>query len=169
VGATGRTRRMRALAAAGVLAAGLIVAACGPAEDPPPPGCPTAPPDAAASTILNRTNADRAARGLGALEWNARLACLAQEWSEIQAGNGALSHRNLGAVINSPGFGAYAGLAENVFVGPPSVDGNAIHTAWMNSPPHQNNIMGNYDSIGFGWARDGGGRIFATENFGRHK
>lgn len=159
---------MRAMAVAGVLAAGLIAAACGPAEDPPPPGCPTAPPDAAASAILNRTNADRAARGLAGLTWNARLACLAQEWSAIQAANGALSHRNLGAVITSPGFETYAALGENVFVGPGTVDGDAIHGAWMNSPSHQNNIMGNYDSIGFGWAKAGDGRIFATENFGRH-
>jgi uncharacterized protein YkwD len=152
-----------------VIALGLLIAACGPAEDPPPPGCPTTPPDPIAATVLNRTNADRGARGLGALAWNARLACLAMEWSSIQAGRGALSHRDLAGVINSPGFGAYAGLAENVFVGPGNVGGDAIQGAWMNSPGHYNNIMGNYDSMGFGWAKSGDGRLFATENFGRHK
>ena len=169
MGARGKTRRMRVSAAAAVIALGLLAAACGPAEDPPPPGCPASPPDPIAATVLNRTNADRGARGFGALAWNARLACLAQEWSGVQARNAAMGHRDLGAVIASPGFGAYAGLAENVFVGPASVDGNAIHNAWMGSLPHFNNIMGNYDSIGFGWAKSADGRVFATENFGRHK
>jgi uncharacterized protein YkwD len=161
---------MRVSAAAAVIAVGLLAAACGVQEDPPPPGCPGAPPDPIAATVLNRTNADRGARGFGGLSWNARLACLAQEWSAVQAGNGTMAHRDLGAVIASPGFGAYSGLAENVFVGPGSVDGNGIHGAWMNSPPHFNNIMGNYDSMGFGWAKTGdNSRLFATEYFGRHK
>lgn len=153
-----------------VVALALLVAACTPAgEDPPPDGCPDGPPDPIASTVFNRVNADRGAAGLGGLNWNPRLACLAMEWSQVQARNGAMSHRNLGETISSPGFGSYAGLAENVFVGPGSSDGNMIHNAWMASPSHRDNIMGNYDAIGFGWARSGDDRLFATENFGRHR
>jgi len=157
--------------AGALVAMGLLVAACGaagPGEEAPPPGCPTAPPDPIASTVFNRVNADRGANGLGGLDWNARLACLAGEWSGVMAQNGAMSHRDLGAAINSPGFGAFNGLAENVFVGPRTADGNMIHGAWMASPSHYANIMGSYDSIGFGWAISGDGRLFATENFGRH-
>ena len=163
-----RTTRRRMALISVVVALGIAAAACGPAEDPPPAGCPGSPPDAITSTIVNRVNSDRAARNLGGLAWNARLACLASEWSNYMAGRGTLVHRNLSATINSPGFGAYSGLAENIFVGPSNMDGNTIHTAWMNSPPHYNNIVGNYDSIGVGWARGPDGRIWATENFGRH-
>ena len=153
---TGHQRRRRALLAAGAVALGAVVAACGP-PDPPPPGCPTTPPDAVSSTVLNRVNADRGANGLGGLSWNARLACLAQEWSGVMAGRGALVHRDLGATIRSPGFESYARLGENIFVGPGGVDGNAMHNAWMASPPHRANILGDYDAIGVGWPRAGRG------------
>lgn len=164
-----RTHRRSALVGV-VVALGLAAAACGPAApaEAPAPGCPGGPPDAITSTIVNRVNADRGARGLGGLSWNARLGCLANEWSNVMAGNGSLTHRNLSATINSPGFESYAGLGENIFVGSGNLDGNTIHSAWMGSPPHYENIVGNYDSIGVGWARSGDGRLWATENFGRH-
>lgn len=163
-------RRARAMLAGTVVALGVLAAACGPAvvDDPPPPGCPTSPPDAMASTILNRVNADRGANGLGGLSWNARLACLSAEWSGVMAGRGGLAHRDLNATIRSPGFGAYAGLAENVYQGPSSADANGIHSAWMNSAGHRNNILGNFTQFGFGWVRGGDGRLWATENFGRY-
>ena len=84
------------------------------------------------------------------------------------AGQGRLVHRNLSATITSPGFESYTGLAENIFVGPGGVDGLAIHNAWWNSPTHRANIMGNYDAFGAGYARGADGRLWATENFGRH-
>ena len=172
MGASARKQRRRAALAGAVVAMAVLGAACGPVgvgEDPPPDGCPGGPPDPVASTVYNRTNADRGAEGLGGLDWNARLACLSMEWSGVMARNGAMAHRNLADVINSPGFGSYSGLAENVFVGPASADGDMIHNAWMGSPSHHANIMGSYDSMGFGWATSGDGRLFATENFGRHK
>jgi uncharacterized protein YkwD len=172
MGAVGKQigrRRRRALLAAGALGLGILAAACGPVDaTPPPPGCPTSPPDAITSTILNRTNGDRAARGLSGLWWNARLACLASEWSNYMASTGQFRHRDLGATIRSPGFEDYASLAENILVGPGSMDGNAIHDAWMASPGHYANIVGNFDSIGIGIARGADGRLWATENFGRH-
>lgn len=162
-------RRARALLVGLVLVMGMLVAACGPAEDPPPAGCPASPPDPIASTVLDRVNADRAARGLGGLAWNARLACLATEWSGVMASQGSLVHRDLAAAISSDGFGSYASLAENIFVGPGTSDGNMIHDAWMASPSHYANITGNYDSLGLGWAKSGDGRLWVTENFGRHR
>lgn len=162
-----RTRRARASLAVAVVALGVVAAACT-GEAPPPPGCPTAPPDAITSTIFNSANADRQANGLGTLGWNARLACLASEWSQVMAGEGRLVHRDLGATIRSPGFESYTGLAENIFVGPGSVSGASIHGAWMGSPSHRSNIFGPYDSIGVAYTRGPDGRLWATENFGRH-
>jgi uncharacterized protein YkwD len=148
-----------------VVALAVTTAACVPDA---PPGCPTSPPDALSSTILNRVNADRGAAGLGGLAWNARLACLASEWSAVMASNQSLTHRDLNATIRSPGYESYAGLAENIFVGHHGISGDAMHGAWMNSPHHRDNIMGPYDSMGFGWAESGDGRLWATQDFGRH-
>jgi uncharacterized protein YkwD len=168
---TERTRRQRGLGvlAAAVLGLGILAAACGPVDQTPaPPGCPANPPDPLTQTILNRTNGDRSGQGLPALFWNARLACLADEWSRYMRDTGQFRHRDLNVTIKSPGFEDYAGLGENILVGPSGMDGNAMHTSWMNSPAHQANIMGNYDTIGVGYARGSDGRLWATENFGRH-
>jgi len=166
-----RTRRRRGLGVlvAGVLVLGILAAACGPVDQTPaPPGCPADPPDPITQTILNRTNGDRSGEGLPALFWNARLACLADEWSRYMRDTGSFRHRDLSATIRSPGFEGYAGLAENIMVGPGNMDGNSIENTWLNSPPHLANIMGNYDTIGIGFARGADGRLWATENFGRH-
>ena len=166
-----RRRRSRGLGVlvAGVLALGALAAACGPVDQTPaPPTCPTSPPDPITQTVLNRTNGDRAGQGLPGLYWNARLACLADEWSRYMRDTGNFRHRDLGATIKSPGFEDYAGLAENILVGPGTMDGNAMESMWINSPPHYANIMGNYDTIGIGLARGTDGRLWATENFGRH-
>ena len=157
------------LLAAGLLTLALGASACGLYDAAPaPPGCPTAPPDPIATTILNRTNADREARGLGSLWWNARLACLAKEWSDHMAATGQFAHRDLNGAIHSPGFEDYAALAENILVGPGTMDGNAIHAAWMNSSGHYANIVGNFEAIGIAVSRGADGRLWATENFGRH-
>jgi uncharacterized protein YkwD len=160
-----RKRTKAGVLAAAVVALGITAAACGPA---PASNCPGAPPDVITSTIYNRVNGDRAAWGLRGLGWDPQLRCLAQEWSESMAIRKQLVHRDLGAVITSPGYESYMGLAENIFVGPASVSGDTIHNAWMNSAGHRANILGNFDSIGIGWATTDDGRLYATENFGRH-
>ncbi len=163
-----KQRRVRAVLAAAVLTLAVTAAACGPAEAPPPPGCPSAPPDAMTSSLLNLTNASRAAHGQPALDWNARLACLAGEWSSVMAGGRGLAHRDLNAAIRSPGFESYGSLAENIFVGPGGISPDAVHTAWWNSEGHRNNIIGDVDAIGIGWAKSPNGQIWITVNFGRH-
>jgi len=163
-----KKRRARGALAAVVLAFAVVAAACGPTEAPPPPGCPTAPPDAITSTLLNLNNATRQLWGKPTLAWNARLACLADEWSGVMAGGRGLVHRDLNATIQSPGFESYASLGENIFVGPNGMDPAGIYSAWCNSPPHLNNILGNYDSVGIGWATSPNGQLWVTQNFGRH-
>ena len=159
-------RKAYAALACVVLGLGAFGAACVP--EAPAPGCPTGPPDAITSTIYNGVNGVRRANGLGGLGWNARLACLATEWSGVMAGQGRLAHRDLQATIYSPGFETYTGLAENVYVGPGGSSGDMIHNAWVNSPGHYGNIVGPYDAFGAGYARGADGRLWATENFGRH-
>jgi len=162
-----RKRRL-ALLATVVLGIALVGAACG--EPPPPPAhCPTGPQDAITSTIYSRTNIDRKViANYGPLWWDAGLACNAQDWANAMASSGNFSHQNLGGLIRTSGYSNFASLGENILVGPGGMTGDAIHVAWMNSPGHYANIMGWYDSIGIAIAYGPDGRVWATEEFGRH-
>ena len=77
-------------------------------------------------------------------------------------------HQNLGGLIRTGGYSNFASLGENILVGPGSMTGDDIHVAWMNSPGHYANIMGWYDTIGIAIAHGADGRVWATEEFGRH-
>lgn len=162
------TRRRSVVLATAVLVLAILAAACGPLEAPAPPGAPTAPPDAITATVYNRTNADRAAQGLGALVWNARLAGLAGEWSAHLADSHQFVHRDLRSVLDWPGYEAYAALGENILVGPGGINGDQMQDAWLASPSHRANVMGNYDSIGVAIAYGDDGYVRAVANFGRH-
>jgi len=162
------TRRRSVVLATVVVAFAILAAACGPVEAPPPAGAPGAPPDAITATVFNRTNADRAAQGLGELVWNARLAGLAGDWAQYLADTHQFFHRDLATVIESPGFESYASLGENILVGPEGIDGNQMEDAWLASPSHRANIMGNYDTMGVAIAYGNDGKIRAVVNFGRH-
>lgn len=163
-----RRSRRRLVIGALVIASAVLVAACGPSAAPPPAG-PSAPPDAVTATIFARTNADRAAAGLAPLAWDARLAGLAAEWAQHLSDVQQLRHRDLAATIRSPGYEGYAALGENILVSPQAVDGNAMQDAWLSSPSHKANIMGNYDSIGVGLAHGSDGSVRAVANFGRSR
>lgn len=164
----GSAVRRRSVLVTVVLALAILAAACGPTEAPAPPGAPTSPPDAITATVYNRTNADRAAHGLAALSWNARLASLAGEWAQYLADTHLFVHRDLASAIDSPGFESYASLGENILVGPSGINGDQMENAWLASPSHYANIMGNYDSIGVAIAYGNDGNVRAVANFGRH-
>jgi len=149
---------------AGILAAtvslGVVGAAC---AAPPPPQCGM---DPTSTAILNDVNVSRAQNGLPGLAANGQLTCLAQGWSAYMAATNTFAHRNLAAVLASPGYGGYHTLGENILEGPASMSADAMHTAWMNSPDHRANILsGAYSSLGIGLAY-ANGQVWATEDFG---
>jgi len=158
-----RKRRWAGVAAA-VLALAITAAACGPAAPEAGQG---GPPDAITATVYNRTNADRGAQGLGGLAWDGRLYSLAADWAGYMAANHVFHHRDLTAAINSPGFESYASLGENILVGPEGINGDQMENAWLASPSHLANIMGNYDSMGVALAYGDDGNVRAVVNFGR--
>lgn len=151
--------------AAAIVALAITAAACGPAA--PGSAGQQSPPDAVTATVYNRTNADRAAQGLGGLAWDARLYGLAAEWAQYLADNQVFRHRDLWSAINAPGFESYAALGENILVGPEGIDGDQMENAWLASPSHLRNIMGSYDSMGVALAHGGDGNVRAVVNFGR--
>lgn len=152
-----------------VVAAVAALAGCRPppGADPPPMG-PAAPADPVTATIYGRTNADRAARGLPPLAWDARLAGLADEWAQYLAEESAFFHRDLARTLDLPGFEGYASIGENILVSPWAVSGDQMQAAWLRSAPHAANIFGPFDSFGVAIARGPGGTIKAVANFGRH-
>jgi len=165
---TKRTKRFGISVAA--LAIAGLGAACVPGPAPGPPagggGCAGGPPDATTSAIYNATNASRQSAGLPGLGWNAQLHCLASEWSNNMASQGRMFHRDLGTILGSPSYSGFRTIGENVLFGPSNMSGGSMHQAWMNSPPHQANIMsGAFSSFAVATAHSGG-QVFATANFG---
>ena len=152
------------LVAVGTLA--LTGAACAPGGPGAPVRAQSWGPDATTNSILADTNNARAQVGLPGLVWNGQLACLATAWSQWMASTNNFFHRDLGSVINSPGYGGYHTLGENILRGPASMSAWDMHVAWMNSPDHRANILsGAYSSMGVGLAYVNG-TVYATENFG---
>lgn len=159
-----RITRLSVLLAAIALVATL--AACAPFKSGPPPSVPFGAANPQAQELYYLVNNERAAWGLGPVGWNDQLGGLAQGWSNNMAASGSMSHQNLNAILNSPGYGQFSGLGENVMSGWCGMSAGEIHQAWMGSALHRANILGNFGAIGIGVACNGGG-LFATEDFAR--
>lgn len=100
----------------------------------------------------------RSAHGLGGLLRVAELDAVARNHSARMAGaNGIFHNGNLAGEVS----GGWAGLAENVGVGPNT---DEVHNAFMNSPGHKANILGGYDKVGVGVV-ESGGLVFITQVF----
>jgi hypothetical protein len=108
--------------------------------------------------LVAMTNSARRSAGLRALPVELQLTRVARDWSNTMASRSKLSHRpDLGSVIH----GDWRRVGENVGVGP-SLD--RIQKAFMDSPGHRANVLGDYDRIGIGiYEQDG--RLWITVNF----
>ena len=136
-------------------------------------GCFAGPRTVSSATVDQRTqevhnlvNWSRATNGLPPVGWNDKLGGLAATWSEHMATTGQFVHQDLQAVLYSPGFEEFWSLGENILVGPCSMSAQDIHNAWMNSPGHRANILGNYN-VGAVALRCNNGRLWAAQEFGR--
>jgi hypothetical protein len=122
-----------------------------------------AAPGADEQDFLNQTNASRAQNGLPALQWDDGLANIARSWSAQMSSSQTLSHNgNLVGQIEQWVTNQWTRIGENVGYGG-SV--SQLHTAFMNSPGHRANIMGDYNRVGIGVVRDGTGTIWVTLDF----
>ncbi len=109
------------------------------------------------------TNQARASAGLPALQWDDGAANIARAWSQNLANAGTLSHNpNLVAQIDAQVTTDWTRIGENVGYGP-SV--GSIQNAFLNSPPHTANILGDYNRVGIGTVLDGSGRLWVTLDF----
>ena len=116
--------------------------------------------------LLDLANRDRAAQRLRPLRWNNSLANAARQHAQRMAQQNTLSHQLPGEEdfkARAIRAGArFSSLAENIAEGP---NAPGIHTQWMNSPPHRENLLDpKLDSIGIAVA-ERNGEFFAVEDF----
>lgn len=106
------------------------------------------------NVLLDNTNGQRKEAGLPSLKPNATLSQAAQAKAESMAAQNYWSHvapdgTTPWSYIQKVGY-EYSTAGENLAYGFSTSD--QVVTAWMNSPEHRDNILGNYQDIGFGVA-----------------
>ena len=123
-----------------------------------------APQPADASSILqgdmiDLINNERAARGLNALTPFWDLEDNASGQTSLQVAKGTIFHTsNLAGVVD----GGWSSLGENVGMGPSM---SLLHKAFMDSPGHRANILGDWSHIGISVKSADSGQLFITVIF----
>lgn len=141
--------------AAGVSAASATVVAV------PAPGSPE-------EYLFTRVNQVRAQNGLAPLQYRARLAEVAETWSQDMARTKVLAHNPRISSLIEPGWTAWG---ENVgFAGGYADNAERIFTGWMGSPGHRANILSaRFTSLGIGAATDSRGYLWSTQDFATYR
>jgi uncharacterized protein YkwD len=122
------------------------------------------------SAMLDRVNQARAVEGLPALCTNKKLQEAAQQHSNDQAKHDFMDHTgtdgtSMNERVTQVGYD-WSSVAENVAAG--QVDVDAVMEAWMNSPGHRENILGDYTMLGCAYAynADTTYQHYWTQDFG---
>lgn len=106
--------------------------------------------------MLGLINGDRNSRGLPALvpHWDLEDDAAVQTARQVQQGK-IFHTADLSSIID----GGWSSIGENVGVGP-SV--SSLHNAFMNSPGHRDNVLGDYSHVGISAKTDSYGQIYIT-------
>jgi hypothetical protein len=113
----------------------------------------------AEAQFLSLINQERTSRGMNALTVRSEVIPVARNWTAKLIGDQALSHNPSLATLMPADWIA---IGENVGFGS-SVD--SLHTAFMNSPGHRANVLGDFHSVGIGVSTDGKGTMWVTLDF----
>ena len=121
---------------------------------------------AAELAFSQRINSSRDRSGLGPLTVNLALTRVARAWSDRMAADGKISHN---PQIATQVAGDWTRLGENVGFSSRSGTTTAefvdrLHVAFMESPGHRANIMGDYNQVGIGVVM-AGDTMWVTVNF----
>jgi hypothetical protein len=133
---------------------GLAVAPAGPAHA-------AIDPAASEAQFLTLMNSERVGAGLAPMNLDAAMYPMAIQWSQQMAAAGGLSHRPDLAARASAIVPTWSKLGENVGTGG-SV--TSLHQAFMNSPGHRANVLGDYNRVAIAVVVDGA-RIWVTFDF----
>ncbi|KAJ2076409.1 hypothetical protein H4R24_005710 [Coemansia sp. RSA 988] len=121
---------------------------------------PSTPTDSWKSQMLQQVNAIRAEVGKGPLTIDERLNSMAQAHSNYQSSAATMTHSDpsgsLGSRCSQYGID-WRGVAENVAWNYKDV--TEVVKGWKDSPGHYENIIGDYNAVGFGvtdlyWTQD---------------
>ncbi|WP_394770918.1 CAP domain-containing protein [Lacisediminihabitans sp.] len=115
-----------------------------------------------ADTIGSLVNQARAANGQPGLLRNAAMDAVALKWAQQMAASNSMVH-NPDYSAQIPAGWTRAG--ENIAMGQPTP--GAMHTAWMNSPGHRANILGDFTDIGIAFITVNG-VTWGVEDFGKY-
>ncbi|RLN47911.1 hypothetical protein BBJ29_009996, partial [Phytophthora kernoviae] len=122
------------------------------------------------SAMLAAVNKQRATKGLSALCMNSKLHSAAQRHSDDMATKDYMAHdgsdgSTMSQRITQAGYD-WDAVAENVAAG--QVDVDAVMVAWINSPEHLENIMGDYTMFGTAYSYNANGEYkhYWTQDFG---
>ena len=148
-----------------------LLARCFPSRpDPPPiPDYPPIPapwpapprPPSPEAQVVNAINAARAPADLPPLFADRSLGGMAWNWAASMASEVGLSHGDFAGRITA----AYPNRAGGEDIAGGQTDAASVVAAWMDSPHHRANILGDFDRIGVGSARDPGGVIYWCADF----
>ncbi|GMF37063.1 unnamed protein product [Phytophthora fragariaefolia] len=120
--------------------------------------------------MLGLVNEQRAANGLSSLCMNSKLLASALRHSEDMAAKDYMAHNGsdgstMEERITEAGF-IWTAVGENVAAGQETV--SDVMTAWMNSPEHKANILGDYKMFGtaYAYSADTTYQHYWTQDFG---
>jgi uncharacterized protein YkwD len=122
----------------------------------------------AEAQVLALVNKERASAGCSPLTSNAKLTKAADDYSDVMADAGVMSHTGpdgstMAGRVEAAGY-AWSTLGENIAQG--QSDAAAVMDAWMNSPGHRANILNcSFKEIGIG-VHFGDGGPWWTQDFG---
>lgn len=125
-----------------------------------------APGSVAEQYLFNAANAERVERGLPVLQWDGALHAAAMLHAREMAARESISHQYSGEADLAARAGRagahFSFVAENVAMAPNAV---AIHSAWMESPHHRENLLdARADRVGIS-VLVRGHEIYAVEDF----
>ncbi len=112
--------------------------------------------------VFDGTNQVRADAGTTPLVRNAALDKVASDWAYQQWKNGAMSH-NPNYSTQIPAGWSHAG--ENVAGG---YTYDTVVQAWVNSPEHYRNLVGDYTDLGVGYYQGADGTRYWSQVFGKY-
>ena len=115
----------------------------------------------AQQTLINQ---DRAAAGLGSLNWSDCLAAVAVQNAERIMAQGYLSHTNGPTLDLDCGIGSTQG-GENIAYMSGGINDTQANTLFMNSAPHRANILGPYQYVATAWSVASNGYAYLAEEF----
>lgn len=121
-----------------------------------------APTTRQAKDVLAATNKYRASKKKPALAYSKDLEAAARRSAKQQAAKHSMFHSNYSAWIRSGWWAA----AENVAMGYDS--GKKVTDAWWRSSGHQKNMLGNYNTVGVGFATAKDGTVYWAQVFARY-